>query len=164
MSICATTDGYYLTCVIDWFRHSSCLCASSLSSFFRHLFHATGKEIYDIGSFFPCACFKHDFKGKLITFNESISTLVRIKEGRRKAVFNTSVSCIKAEQEGSAALLCILYDLLFYSVFSLDHSVVVYIFVAFYLFFADAVLLDALLKLISPLSGTWHIRILEFVA
>ena len=76
------------------------------------------------------------------------------------------MSCIEAEQERSAALLCILLDLLSDCTSGCDssiHSVVVCIVVAYDLVLADAILLDAFLKLVSPLSGIRHVRIMELV-
>ena len=70
------------------------------------------------------------------------------------------MACIKAEQESSAAFLCILYNLLFGSyVDSIMHSVFVSILVALDLVCGETILLDALLKLVSPLSRTRHVRI-----
>ena len=77
------------------------------------------------------------------------------------------MSCIEAEQERSAALLCILLDLLSDCTSGCDssiHSVVVCIVVAYDLVLADAILLDAFLKLVNPLSGTRHVSIHELVA
>ena len=45
----------------------------------------------------------------------------------------------------------------------ITHSVVVKIVVAYDLVLADAIRLYALLKLVSPLPGTRHVKIFEFV-
>ena len=78
------------------------------------------------------------------------------------------MSCIEAEQECSEALFSIRLDLFMCAIASLEHSFkhsgVVYILVAIDLLFAEAILFYALLKLVSPLSSTWHVSILEFVA
>ena len=74
------------------------------------------------------------------------------------------MTCVEAEQESSAALLCILCDLDSGSHNSISHSVTVYFVKALDLVFTDPIRFDTLLKLIGPLSGTRHVRILEFVA
>ena len=104
-------DGYALTRVLDWSWYS-CLCASSLNFFFRNWQWppATGKEAYDIGSFFLCAYIKKSFQVNLIT-SFLISSLVGIYEGMRPAVHSNAMACIEAEQEGSSALSGILCDL-----------------------------------------------------
>ena len=60
-------------------------------------------------------------------------------------------------------MLSILFNLFIGSITdNLLHSFRVYIFVALDLLCDDAILLYSLLKLISPLSGKWHVIILEF--
>ena len=77
------------------------------------------------------------------------------------------MTCIEANQESSSALLCILSDLLFDCTGlvpdSSIHSFKVCILVALDLVFAEPILLDAFLKLVSPLSGLRHVSKLEFV-
>ena len=85
----------------------------------------------------------------------------------RLGVLIKTVTSIEAEQESSSALLCILLDLLCdcsSQTESIIHSVAVYIVVALDLVRADAIGFDALLKLVSPLLGTRHVRILKFVS
>ena len=79
------------------------------------------------------------------------------------------MACVEVEQEGSSALLCILFDLfsgskIFSTLDSIIHSVEVCICVALDLVLAEPILLNAFLKLVSPLSGMRHVMILEFVS
>ena len=93
-----------------------------------------------------------------------LSSTVGVQEGSRFAVHSSPMSCIEAEQEGSAALLCILYDLVSGTPDSSVHSAVVCILVALDLVLAEPILLNAFLKLVSLLSGTRHVSIDELVS
>ena len=86
-----------------------------------------------------------------------------VAEGSRLAVLSSAMAYIEDEKESSTTLLCTLFDLFNGFADSTEHSVPVRIVVALDLVLADAILLDALLKLVSQLSGTRHVRIVELV-
>ena len=79
-------------------------------------------------------------------------------------VQSCTLACIEAEQECTSALLRILINLVFGIVESIVHLVPVYFFVAHDLVFADAILLYAYLKLVTPHYSTRHVMILDLVA
>ena len=70
---------------------------------------------------------------------------------------NCSVSCIKTKQESSAAYFSILLDLIFGFSESLMNIVPIWIIEALNLVCIDSIRFDALLKIISPLSGIRHV-------
>ena len=71
------------------------------------------------------------------------------------------MSGIEEEHESSSALHCILFELfLGYVMDSLLHSALVSILVALDLVSGETILLDALLKFVSPLSCKRHVSIL----
>ena len=75
------------------------------------------------------------------------------------------MTCIETEKECSAALVSILFDLcsgiIGSTLESYVHLVSVYIFLAMDLFCAETITFYAFLELVSQLSGTRHISILE---
>ena len=73
------------------------------------------------------------------------------------------MACIEVEQESSTALLSILSDPPPYFFESLVYSASFCIAVALYLLITYTKSFDTLLKLISPLFGTRHVRILDLV-
>ena len=70
------------------------------------------------------------------------------------------MTSIEAEHESASALIGTTVNLIKDIYYSSLHSFEVYILVALDLVCADTVLLYALLKLVSPLSGSWHVRIM----